>query len=287
MSLPDDTALEFFLEALSEPEDRFSLFHSALRISPLEHSNLHEGWEKPWLRRFHEMVSDARRHAGEPAPLTPRAAIKRLALFFCQELQFTGDQETYHAPANSCMTDVMENRRGLPISLSVLLIAIGRRLGMDIFGIAAPGHFLTGVRPTPEETIYIDPFNGPELLTADVAALRVGSVISLPADQILPFLTPAEDRQILMRMLNNLKNSYRQGNQPEKMLRAISWIIAMDPGNLGELRNRGMLRLHMGEAEAGARDLLHYVESAPEDEEELSAIREQALRALSRRSGMN
>jgi regulator of sirC expression with transglutaminase-like and TPR domain len=202
-------------------------------------------------------------------------------------MDFQGDQQEYSSPRNSCLTDVMERKRGLPITLSVLLITLGSRLGFDIFGVSAPGHFLTGVLlPGEVDPVFIDPFRGPDLLSKQEAAERLAVQMSLETEQIFPFLVRAEPRQILMRMLNNLKMTYRAAGDFRKLLRVVNWLLAIQPNNMSEVRNRGLLLLRLGETEMGARDLLQYVADCP-DAEDLDVIREEALRALRNRSRWN
>ena len=282
-----DHDLEAFREVLAAPPGRFSLFHAALLISAHEYPGREKAWWQIWHQKFHELTSDARTFIEDPPSLTPRVALRRLCHFFCEVRGFQGDFEEYTAPRNSCLTDVLTRRRGIPITLSVLLIAIGKRLGMSLFGVNSPAHFLVAAEvPSSAELLFIDPFNGPDLLTRIDAADRIADQVAVPRDHVLPYLVPTRDRQILIRMLNNLKMTYHTQGDMDKLIRVITWLLALNPNNMAEVRNRGLIHLRQGHYEKGAADLLTYVENVP-DAEDIDLIKNEALRARKQRSEMN
>lgn len=280
-----DPDLEAFREVLATPPERFHLFHGALLLSSHEHPGQPDGWWRQWHETMNDLAGEARRTIGETPALTTRVELKRLCTCFCDTLGFAGDEEDYSSPRNSCLTDVLKTRRGLPISLSVVLVTLGKRLGFDMYGVGTPGHFLTGARVGSEE-IFIDPFRGPELLSREEAIERIALQMGIFREAVVPFMDPCEPRQVLIRMLNNLKMSYRSQSDPSRLLRVINWLLAADPGNMPEIRNRGLLLMRLGNTTEGAEDLMKYVQGSP-DADDLEVVRQEILRAMEIRAQWN
>ncbi len=281
-----DNELESFRELVRNLGEGDDVFPAALRISVLEHPEWELGWWKPWEEKLESLTNQAADFlGGQTSPPDPIGAVRSFAQFFHGVLGFAGNREDYHNPANSCLTHVMNTRRGLPITLSVLMATLGRGAGLDLYGVGTPGHFLTAAR-LPEETIYLDPFTGPDLMDEEAALGLVEKVTNVPRRQLLPYLAPVQARDVLIRMLNNLKVSYMHRGELDKLLRTLTWLVELDPDNLAEVRNRGLILLRLGHRAEGAAELMRYVEGAP-DAEDLKVIREEALRALSGRHGLN
>lgn len=134
--------------------------------------------------------------------------LKVLTFFFCCEEMFAGNNEDYYNPDNSYINKVLEGRRGIPISLSIVWLLTARRLGLPIVGINLPGHFMLKY-DVPKVDIYIDPFNGGKLLSRlDCIRFMVNAGYNFSEQH----LTPATNRQILVRTFNNLAEIYSQKN---------------------------------------------------------------------------
>lgn len=129
---------------------------------------------------------------------------------------FRGNHDDYHDPLNSMMNAVLTRRLGLPITLSVLAIEVGRRMGVGVVGIGMPGHFL--VRSTDDPTAFADPYHGASVL--DERACRI-IFTAMAGEQGAPwhpsFLHPVSSRAIVIRMLNNLKALYAQRRDPARL----------------------------------------------------------------------
>lgn len=257
---------------------RCDLFRQALLVSSIHHPELESEWWLEWESRLVDLVEEVRPEVvNQTGP--PFSAVARLADLFCGPLGFHGNRENYHDPANSCLTEVIPSRQGLPITLSVLLVTMGQRMGFSMFGVGAPGHFLAGAR-VGDELRFISPFDGPELHTAEAAAELVGQVTGMDRTIVLSYLEPASLDQVIVRMLNNLKVSYANSGDVARLLSTLDWLIEVEPVNWAEWRNRGLLLLRMGKTHDGAKDLLHYVQNAPASNEDLDLIKTEALRAL-------
>jgi len=199
---------------------------------------------------------------------TPSAAVDALnhALF---ELEgFCGNQEQYDDPRNSFLDEVLERRRGLPITLSVLYVEIARRLGLEAYGVGFPGHFLAkvvGVSDVPERERIVDPFFG-TMLSLDDCAERVRAAAGEDVDLDLDWLRPVTAIEIYTRMLNNLKLGYLRQGDGLGALGCFDRIVLLLPDAAYEFRDRGMLLERMDCVHAAIDDYTRFLELAPDDE---------------------
>jgi regulator of sirC expression with transglutaminase-like and TPR domain len=216
----------------------------------------------------------AARSAGQSA----EAALRQV-LF--DEESLAGDAESYDDPRNSSVADVLTRRRGMPITLSIIVLEVGRRAGLRLVGIGLPGHFVVGGPDLPTGR-YLDPFDGGRLCDEESVAGRVsaifGSAVELPPEAFLP----DSPRSILIRVLFNLRRSYEKRDRFEEALTALAWAEALDPGEEAYLRERGLLLLKAGRTEEAVSTLDAYVESATGEDVEavrklIAIVREQAL----------
>ncbi|HEU5059661.1 MAG TPA: transglutaminase-like domain-containing protein [Kofleriaceae bacterium] len=172
---------------------------------------------------------------GEGAREGPLVALDRI---FFGELGFRGNQDDYYDPKNSFMNEVIDRRTGIPISLSVLYIELGRRLGLDLAGLSFPGHFLVRYQ-SGDELLFIDPFHQGARL--DVAALegRLRRVVGPSAELAEEHLEPASKHHMLTRMLTNLAAIYRRAGDVYRGIAVLERMLVLDPANArveGELK---------------------------------------------------
>ena len=173
------------------------------------------------------------------ANLNPASALERIAAIrtvLVEQEQFRGDVDSYRDPANSYLNEVINRKRGLPITLSAIWLDVADRLGWPIRGINFPGHFLIGVADDgddpnqgSDETIIVDPFGGGQLLSpADCQALltRALGVTTIPSGE---HFRPAGIRDILTRMLNNLRIGYVENQQYAAALPILLRMRALHP----------------------------------------------------------
>ncbi len=206
-------AAERLTEELESPEPR--LDEVALAIAALDAQPLDEAAALSILDDWAGLV---REHArAEPD-------IADLQHVLGEQLGLAGDREEYDAPENSFLPRVIATRRGLPILLSVIWIEVGRRVGIPLFGVGLPGHFVVGHSPRPGAVVLIDAFEGGARLSpAEVVALveRAGALFHQS------LLAPASPRSIAVRMLRNLAGSYaRRGRVDEARSAAQLWLAA-------------------------------------------------------------
>lgn len=209
--------------------------------------------------------------------------IEALCQVLFAEAGFRGDQESYDEPENSSVARVAATRRGMPITLSILTVEVGRLAGLALSGVGLPGHFVVGGESLPEET-YLDPFDGGVVRNRDSVARRVsavfGTTLTLP-DEIF---APDTERAILSRVLSNLRRSWERREKYDEALETLRWAEVLDGEELSYRRERGLLLLKSGRTEEALTALESYVgASAGEDAEAVEklirVVRERGLAA--------
>jgi regulator of sirC expression with transglutaminase-like and TPR domain len=206
--------------------------------------------------------------------------IAALNEFLFAELGYTGNANHYYDPRNSYLNEVLDRRTGIPLTLSVLYMEIGRRVGLSLEGVSFPGHFLVRLRLR-GALLVLDPFaEGEPQSEADLRArlrrvIPEGATGPVPLDEmpLEQFLEPAGKRQILARLLRNLKGIYREADKPERLLDVLNRMLVVAPDAHGELRERGLLYQRMECHRAALKDLVDYSALAPDapDIEEMRA----------------
>jgi regulator of sirC expression with transglutaminase-like and TPR domain len=200
----------------------------------------------------------------------PRETVEKINSVLFESLGFRGNTEDYDDPRNSFFNDVLDRRIGIPITLSSVYIEVSRRLKFPIAGVGMPGHFIVKYF-TPREEFFIDPYNRGEILTREdcrnLLHERYGDSLEF-SDRLLGRVT---NRQILWRMLNNLKDIYLKGHAIDKCLSIVDMMLMVDSEDLTQFRDRGLLRLQLRQFEGAGKDLQHYLQHSPhaEDREEI------------------
>lgn len=189
-----------------------------------------------------------------------------------EELGFHGNDDDYHDARNSCLDQVIERRTGLPITLSLVYIELSRRLGQPVHGVGLPGHFVVKYDDGSYAT-YIDPFHGGKLLTEDDCRQLAREIVGVDIPDSA--LAPVSDRYILVRMLNNLRESYFRAKQYEKAVAVLDLLLEAFPSEAGYYKTRAIARLNLREYVAARADLQMYLQCAPEAED-----REQIVKQL-------
>jgi regulator of sirC expression with transglutaminase-like and TPR domain len=191
--------------------------------------------------------------------------------FLFDELGYSGNAGNYYDPRNSFLNEVIDRRTGIPITLSVLYLEIGRRIALELEGVSFPGHFLVRLRLR-GAMLVLDPFSGGEALSETDLRERLQRVIpegaagGVPVDALPldPFLEPAGKCQILARLLRNLKGIYREADKPQRLLEVLNRMLVVAPEAHGELRERGLLYQRLECYRAALKDLQDYSALEPE-----------------------
>ena len=205
--------------------------------------------------RLADLAAGASKRFG-PAE-TPLGQINALNEHLFDELGFAGDMDDYYAARNSLLNEVVERRRGIPITLSLLYIDVGARLGVPLVGVGMPGHFL--VRHAAEEGLYIDPFNRGVILSESECRHKFRDInVGVRWDP--SFLAPVTSRSLLARMLRNLAAIWKQHEELALVERVLTLLISLQPDEVGHHRDRGMIRFRQGHRAAALEDLERYVD---------------------------
>ena len=275
--------LESFAEAVGREDGRIDLAQACLMIAQDAYPALEV---ERYLGEIERMALRLRTRM--PRSTAAEERIAGLNEFLFGDLGYRGNAGDYYDPRNSYLNDVIDRKTGIPITLSVLYMEVGRRVGLPLEGVSFPGHFLVRVQVR-GGVLVLDPFAGgmpqseadlrerlkrviPEGVCADVP------VAELPLDQ---FLEPASKRQILARVLRNLKQIYRKLDKPERMLEVLNRMLVLSPEATGELRDRGYLYQRLECWQPALKDLTDYLELEP-DAPDLDDVRVRMmeLRAL-------
>ena len=246
-----------FRAAVDRPEEAIDLGYAALTIGLT--ANPHLDISK-YLRCIDELareVGDRRDPAGDVYH-----ALAALNQVLFRQHGFGGNRDDYYDPRNSFLSEVLDRKIGIPITLSVLYMEVARRIAVPIDGIGFPGHFLVKSSDG-EEPIFIDPFHRGEIkLTEDLGQMLeklYGRKVALRPQ----FLEPVGKKQILQRMLANLKAIYLRNNTLAEALSIFDHLIILDPGGAEEIRDRGSVYLRMGCFTQAREDFGTYLRLAP------------------------
>jgi regulator of sirC expression with transglutaminase-like and TPR domain len=257
-------------EKVASPRERFAriarsddvgidLAEAALLVAAEEYPAL----DVPaYLARLDQLAAGAARRVPEAGE--PRARLQHLIDFLGSEQGFAGDREEYEDPRNSFLNEVLDRGKGLPITLWLVYREVARRLGLAIAGVSFPGHFLGRVEAAP--ALILDAFGGRMLGLAECEKLlqaALGAHARLVPEVHLCAATP---RQILVRMLSNLKLLYVRRSDYPRALACCERILLLTPDAPAELRDRGIVYEQLECFSAALADLRRSLELAPGDE---------------------
>jgi len=203
-----------------------------------------------------------------PADASPTHRLRMLNRYFFRELGFAGNVNDYHQADNSYLHRVLQTRLGIPISLALLYIELAQQIGLTARGISFPGHFLVKLR-LPAGEVVIDPFTG-ESLSRERLEERLAPWRSLSAqasDDEVPlglFLQAAEPREVLARMLRNLKVVHQRQGDLARQLAVQQRLVRVLPGDWDERRERGLLLAEMGSPREAMVDLQTCLDLRPD-----------------------
>jgi regulator of sirC expression with transglutaminase-like and TPR domain len=261
---------EDFRCAVDCTEERVDLARAALAIARGDYPDLDIG---SYLSRIDQIAISVNDRLGSETD--PCRSIASLNYVLFREQGFRRNRDDYFDPKNSFLNEVLERKKGIPISLSVLYVEIAQRIGLRLRGVNLPGHFLVKYIDDDQE-IMIDPFNGGEIqsLASLEQLLRhlYGKKVALRPD----LLVSATKKQILRRMLNNLKIIYLRANDLLKGLSIIERLLILEPGSADALRDRGMVYLKLECFRQALNDFEAYLRLVP-DADDAVAVKHQIV----------
>jgi regulator of sirC expression with transglutaminase-like and TPR domain len=257
---------------LDEPD--FELFHAALLIARLDNDELDvEAYRGEFERLAGELKS------GLPAEADEAAKLKSLNEFLFAANGFHGSRADYYNRSNSYVNEVLDDREGLPITLSLIYIELARKIGLKVVGVGLPGHFVVKHVPAKGDEQLIDVFEAGAPLSREQAEAKVrGAAGRAPIDDDLK---PVDGRAILVRMLHNLQGIAGRSEDVPAMLRYLDAILIVSPDSPEDRMFRAFFRYRSGLGEEALEDLNWLIEHEPEGID-LERVRE--LRSVIERS---
>ncbi len=247
-----------FAEAVQRGSEQVDLARAALLIAKEEYPSLDEQACLTQLDQMAERVSQRLE-----AERLAKQVIAALNAHLFDELGFRGNAQDYYDPRNSFLNDVLERRVGIPITLSLVYMEVARRLDFDVQGVGMPGHFLVKHSELDRE-YFIDPYHKGAILTEADCEARLAQVYQRPVKFESAFLTTVDSKQVLVRMLNNLKHVYLSQSAWDKALAAVERALLVSPKDATLHKEKGLLNLQVRQVYTAIADLNTYLELAPE-----------------------
>lgn len=280
--MSDELSLTLFAHVCDRPEAEIDLGEAALLLAELDHPGVDIVQARAVLDDLGEggLAAIARGEAASTAIRPADRAERRtsaLVRWLYDDVGFRGNEDDYYDPRNSFLDEVIASRRGIPITLAILYIDIGRQLGLDLHGIAFPGHFLVRCEMD-DGVVIIDPYGGGATLDRDdlQARLRETRNGEVPDDTLDDMLVPASPRDVAARMLRNLKAIHLRAKHYELALPILDWLVEVVPDDAVELRDRGRVFENLECFRAAVGDYTRYLDQVP-DADDTDAIRSRVV----------
>ena len=253
------SGLERFAELVAR--EQFSLAEACLLIAEDQYPGLDVA---AGVARLDAMAATVRGRLAADAAAEQKVAALNFHLF--GELRFCGNADAYYDPRNSYLNEVLERRTGIPITLSIVYLEVGRRLGLQLQGVSFPGHFFVKLR-LKQGSLVLDPFAGGEPCSESELRARLGQ--ALPAEQrarldLDRHLEPATPREIVARVLRNLKEIYLKSAKLERALAVMHRMLLVVPESAEELRDRGLVHAELECFRPALADLQSYLRRRPD-----------------------
>ena len=257
------------IEVLDVGEREIDLLRAALLVAHLDNPELIIG---DYVNELDRMAAELEENiavastpdgGGELRQLSERQRLELLGLYLFEQNGFHGSRSDYYHKSNSYLNEVLDDREGLPITLSVVYMELGRRIDLEIVGVPLPGHFVVRHEPKRKGALaqLVDPFERGKFITEDDAARMVKANTGL--DLTPDHLEPASKRDIVVRMLRNLAGLAVESENPPSALPYLDLLLAISPEEPQERLSRAILSFQAGNADAAKRDIDWLIEHRP------------------------
>jgi serine protease Do len=250
-------ATDELVKVLKGKEADVDLLHAALLIARLENDEVDVDAYRKEIDRVARKIA-----AGLAKGADDKARITALNKYMFTERGFHGSRGDYYNRANSYLNEVIDDREGLPITLSVLYMELGRRIGLLMVGVGLPGHFVVRTAPEKGEGQLIDVYEEGKLLSREDAAKKVEAITEQPLKD--EHLAAMPKKAIIVRMLHNLMGISRSERDGEGMLRYLDTILAVAPEEAADRWTRAVLRFQAGQRQGAIDDAEWLLENNPE-----------------------
>ncbi len=240
-------------------DESIDLAGAALALAGIEYPDLDR---ELYLQRLDNLAARAKR--GLRASPSARETVATLNRVLFDEEGLRGNRDDYYDPRNSFLNDVLDRKLGIPITLSVVYLEVARRIGFPLAGTAMPGHFLLKHYDLMSGEIIIDPFHRGRVLTLGDCDNRLKEIYRGELEFKPEFLSPVTRREILTRMLNNLRQIYCTQRNLRKGLMVLDLLLVIPPRCNELLRERALVRLNLDQYVGAAQDLANYLKACPD-----------------------
>ena len=244
--------IQALLDLLSGKSEDIELDRAALTVARIEYPELDADEAIALLDHHAFAIADRAEDLSDG-----KCFVETASAYLFTTAGFRANPEDYYNPANSCLNRVLQTGLGIPITLSLVYMEIARRLAKPVSGVGLPGHFVIRYDDGGYQAI-IDPFNGGAILDA-AGCCRLAGVESLEPGM----LDTVGKRQVVMRMINNLRAIYFSRREGEKALAVLDLLIAANPEGADEYKQRGAALLQMRRINEALGAFRRYLELAP------------------------
>jgi len=268
------TAIPEAFAALVGPQvgdENIDLIRAALTIARTEYPDLDI---ESYVARIDELSRRTAVRISDVGDAAETIAALNHTLF--EEAGLRGNRDEYYDIRNSFLNDVLDRGLGIPITLALIYMEVGRRLGFPLFGVGMPGHFLLKHYDIDGRETLVDCFNGGDILSPQDCQRRLDEIYAGQMTLRPEFLFAVSRRQILTRILNNLKMVHMAARNFRKALPLVDLVLVMYPRSPDDVKQRAQLRYSLGQASSAAEDLEQYLKMSP-DASDADEIRQTAL----------
>lgn len=265
-----ETARQQFAEMIARGESSIELDRAALLVAAEEYPALQI---ENCLAQLDALAEEARRRMTLGELFNPLACATTLAAQLFYEGRFNGNMSDYYDARNSFLNEVLDRGKGIPITLSIVFIETARRLGIKLVGVGMPGHFLVKYSANAQE-VFFDPFNGGRVLTAEDCRRMIEAMYDGRVNFDSSFLHAVTKKQILSRLLQNLKTIYVNASDLNKLLGVIERLLLLNPDSVLELRDRGVTCHALRKYSQARVDLEAYLRRVPhaDDKDQIQQV---------------
>ena len=267
------TALCRFAELTAPeiPDERIDLFRAALAIAQAEYPQMDP---ERYVARVQRLAERVPLRLGQSTD--PRATIDAINQVLFAECGLRGNRDDYFDPRNSFLNQVLDRGLGIPITLAVIYQEVARRVGFPLVGVGMPGHFLLKHFDERGEELLIDVFDGGKILTQAGCQQRLDDIYGGQVVLEREHLLAVTNRQVLTRMLNNLRQIYIAGRNLRKAAEVLDFVLTLHPRSAEDVKQRAVLLYSSNKQSAALRDFEEYLRLAP-DASDVDEIKNTAI----------
>jgi regulator of sirC expression with transglutaminase-like and TPR domain len=262
-------------------DEQIDLLAAGFAIARIEYPDLNTAEQ---IHRVDQLAMRVKRLVRPAAD--PRDIVLALNHVLFEVEAFRGNRDDYYDPLNSFLNDVLDRKVGIPITLSILYMEVARRVGFPMSGVGMPGHFLLKYYDIDGRDTLIDVYENGRIVSPADCQSRLDQIYSGQVPLQPDFLQPVGRRQILTRVLNNLKSIYLNSRNFRKALPVVDLILTIYPRSPEDVKARALLRYSVGQLRGSVEDFEDYLKMSPEASD-ADEIRQTALSIRRTMANMN